>query len=129
MIVKTKNFNPETDPKLCCTCGHKNCDKRSVKQYVLNMLQAVRVDYALPMIITSGGRCENHPNEIHRTKPADHQLRCAVDIRINGLVMAMKIEAIAVRYGFNAFGINLKDGFIHLGYRVDNGDKISVWTY
>lgn len=128
-MIKTSNFNPIDDIKLLCTCGHPKCDKRSVKQFVLNMLQAVRVDYGLPMIVTSAGRCPYHKSELHRDKPADHQNQCGIDIKINGLVMAMKIMAIAVRYGFNAFGINLKSGFIHLGYRRDNGDKISAWTY
>jgi uncharacterized protein YcbK (DUF882 family) len=123
----TEHFNPITDVKLLCTCGHELCDKRSVNQYVLNMLELVRIDYGKPMIVTSGGRCPYHPNEVHRSKPADHQLCLAVDIRITGLPDAMRIMAIAVTYGFNAFGISLKDGFIHLGYRPD--DKFATWSY
>jgi len=129
MIVKTKNFNPETDAKLCCTCGKDGCDKRSVKQMTLNMLQKVRNEYGLPMTVTSGGRCPLHNNEKHRTEPADHQKGLGVDIRITGLVMAMKLIAIASKYGFNAFGINLKAGFIHLGYRPESHEKVVVWTY
>lgn len=127
-MIKTLNFNPDTDTKLLCTCGHDKCDKRSVQQDVLNMLQAVRNEYGMSMLITSGGRCPYHPNEIHRDKPADHQKCCGVDVKITGLVMAMKIMAIAVRCGFNAFGINLTSGFIHLGYRPET-KRISVWTY
>ena len=93
------------------------------------MLQPVRIDYGLPMIVTSGGRCSYHPNEVHRDEPADHQKCLGVDIKITGLIMAMKLVAIASKYGFNAFGINLKLGFIHLGYRPEQHSKISVWTY
>jgi zinc D-Ala-D-Ala carboxypeptidase len=128
MIIKTKNFNPKTDIKLCCTCGEAGCDKRSVKLMALNMLQKVREVYGLPMIVTSGGRCPLHKNEKHRIVPADHQKGLGVDIAITGLVMAMKLIAIASKCGFNAFGINLKAGFIHLGYRPEQ-NKISVWTY
>ena len=130
MSPRTNNFNPETDRKLCCTCLHINCDQRSVSQFVLNMLQPTRIEYGLPMIVTSGGRCSFHPNELHRDEPADHQKQQGVDIKITGLVMAMKIMVIAVKYGFNAFGINLKKGFIHLGYRPElNGKTPAVWTY
>jgi len=129
MTAKTKNFNPETDIKLCCTCGEDGCDKRSVKQMGLNMLQKVRDEYGLPMTVTSGGRCPLHKNEKHRSAPADHQKGLGVDIRITGLIMAMKLVAIASKHGFNAFGINLKSGFIHLGYRPENHKKVSVWTY
>jgi len=128
VTIKTKNFNPETDVKLCCTCGNEKCDKRSVKQMALNMLQRVRDDYGLPMTITSGGRCPLHKNEKHRSVPADHQKGLGVDIRITGLVMATKLAVIAGKYGFNAVAINLELGFIHLGYRPEQ-TKISVWTY
>ncbi len=127
--IKTKNFNPETDVKLLCTCGNKGCDKRSVKQMALNMLQRVRGDYGLPMTITSGGRCPLHKDELHRSVPADHQKGLGVDIRITGLIMAMKLVAIASKYGFNAFGINLKAGFLHIGYRPEQHKSVSVWTY
>jgi len=128
MLPKTKNFNPLVDLKLSCTCGEDGCDKRSTKQMLLNMLQKVRDDYGLPMIVTSGGRCPLHKNEKHRSAPADHQKCLGVDIRITGLIMAMKLVAIASKYGFNAFGINLKAGFLHIGYRPEQ-NKISVWTY
>lgn len=97
---------------------------------VLNMLQPTRIEYGLPMIVTSGGRCSFHPNEVHRDKPADHQKRQGIDIKITGLVMAMLIMAIAIKHGFNAFGINLKAGFIHLAYRPELvGKRPAVWTY
>jgi len=128
VMIKTKNFNPDTDIKICCTCGNEGCDKRSVKLMALNMLQRVRDDYGLPMIITSGGRCPLHKDELHRSVPADHQKGLGVDIRITGLIMAMKLIAIASKFGFNAFGVNLKAGFLHIGYRPEQ-NKISAWTY
>ena len=127
-MIKTKNFNPQTDVKLCCTCGNDGCDKRSVKQMYLNMLQRVRDDYGLPMIITSGGRCPLHPDELHRDEPADHQKCLGGDVRITGLIMAIKLIISASKFGFNAFGINLKKGFLHIGYRPEQ-TKVSVWTY
>lgn len=127
-MIKTKNFNLESDPKLACACGHEQCDKRAVKQEVLDMVQKVRDDYGYPMVITSGGRCHKHPNEVQRAKPADHQKCQAVDVKVTGLTMAMRLMAIATKHGFNAFGISLKDNFIHLGYRPEQ-DTFSTWTY
>lgn len=128
MTIKTKNFNPEEDVKLCCTCGEDGCDKRSVKLMLLNRLQRVRDDYGLPMIITSGGRCPLHKNEKHRSAPADHQKGLGVDIQITGQAMANKLIAYAATHGFNAFGTSLKLGFVHLGYRPEN-NKITTWEY
>lgn len=125
---KTKNFNPETDIKLRCTCDEPGCDKRSVKPLALNMLQRVRDEYGLPMIVTSGGRCPLHKNEKHRSSPADHQKGLGVDIRITGIAMATKLAAIAGKCGFNAIAINLELGFIHLGYRPEI-NKIVTWQY
>ena len=127
-MIKTKNFNPETDVKLRCTCGEPGCDKRSVKPLALNMLQRVRDEYGLPMTVTSGGRCPLHKNEKHRSVPADHQKCLGVDIRITGIAMATKLAAIAGKCGFNAIAISLELGFIHLGYRPEV-NKIITWQY
>ena len=48
-MVKTKNFNIHTDPKIACTCGHPNCDKRTVKQSHLDRVQLVRDDAMRPL--------------------------------------------------------------------------------
>ena len=128
MLPKTKNFNPLVDLKLSCTCGEDGCDKRSTKQMLLNMLQKVRNDYGLPMLVTSGGRCPLHKDEKNRSVPADHQKCLGVDIRITGQSMATKLTAIAAIHGFNAFGVSLEMGFIHLGYRPEK-NKIVTWEY
>ena len=128
-MIKTENFNPETDVKLLCTCRHSKCDKRSVSQSVLDMLQCVRYDYGLPLTVTSGGRCPYHRNERDREVPAGHQKQQAIDIKINGLAMAMKLMAYGVKYGFNAFGIDLKSGFIHMEYRPELEYEMATWVY
>ena len=54
-MIFTANFNPTIDPKLLCTCGHIDCDKRSVNQFTLDGVQKVREDYGRPMTITRSG--------------------------------------------------------------------------
>jgi hypothetical protein len=124
-VIQTKNFKPLTDRKLLCTCGNTGCDKRSVNQGVLNMLQLVRDDAMRGLTITSGGRCFLHPEEAHRANPADHQKTCAIDIRVNGGLERGQLVRLGLKYGFNAIGI--AKTFVHLGFR--EGEPLVIWTY
>lgn len=126
MPIKTKNFNPESDTKLLCSCGHTECDKRSVQQWVLNVIQMIRDDANRPLKITSGGRCPKHPNEVHREKPADHQKCQAVDVAVYNGEQRAEIVMLALKHGANAIGID--QHFIHVGFRGET-DKVVMWTY
>lgn len=125
MIVKTRNFNPETDPKLLCTCGHKDCDQRSVNQRTLNLIQNLRSYLNRPLTVTSGGRCPNHPNEKNRTTPADHQKCRVVDIAVHNGSERLQVVSAGIHFGFNAIGVS--KGFVHLAQRP--GHTPVMWTY
>ena len=126
-MIATINFNPNTDPKLLCTCGHAKCDQRSVKQEHLNRVQHVRTYLNHPLPVTSGGRCEYHPNEAHRTTPADHQLRNGVDVGVNGSTRGNVVDA-GIKAGCNAIGV--AKTFVHLGYRPDlPAGHLTMWVY
>ena len=124
-MIRTANFNPETDPKLLCTCGHPDCDKRSVKLMALDNVQRIREDAGRPLKVTSGGRCTNHPNEIHRTTPADHQNCVAVDIAVTHSIERMELVRLGLLHGATAIGV--AKTFVHLGWR--NTDKPVMWVY
>lgn len=128
---RTKNFNPKTDTKIRCTCGHPDCDQRSISQFTLNMLQNVRNDYHNPMIITSGGRCPNHPDQARKTNPngGDHARGNGVDVAVSDRTDFNRLAVLAGRHGFNAIGDGLESGFIHLGYRPHKGKYVSSWDY
>jgi zinc D-Ala-D-Ala carboxypeptidase len=123
----TKNFNPTTDPKLRCTCGHEKCDQRGVKFGVLQRVQQVREWADRSLIVTSGGRCEHHPNEAHRTTPADHQKCMALDISVRGGTERGELVKLGLDAGFNAIGI--AKTFVHLGYRPELGEEVVMWVY
>jgi len=124
-MIQTKNFHPKSDKKLKCTCGKILCDKRSVSQFVLNKIQLIRDDLNQPLFISSGGRCQYHPNELHRKTPADHQKCQAVDIAITGGIMRSEIVELGFKHGFNAIGV--AKSFVHLGYREDC--QPVMWVY
>lgn len=127
-MIKTKNFNPTTDPKLLCTCGNINCDKRSVNQETLNRTQLVRNDANRGLTITSGGRCPYHHDELHRTVPADHQKCQGVDVKVQGGLERGEIVSLGIKHGFNAIGV-AKD-FVHLAHRPELPiGKIMMWVY
>ena len=125
-MIRTQNFNPDTDPKLLCTCGDARCDKRSVTQEHLDRVQLVRNSEG-PLSVTSGGRCPYHPNEIHRTTPADHQLGNGIDVACNGSNRGNIVDS-GIAVGCNAIGV--AKTFVHLGYRSDLPEAhITMWVY
>lgn len=128
-MIKTANFNPSVDVKLCCTCGDPRCDKRSVNQYSLDQLQKIRDDFGRPIIVTSGGRCPHHPDEKSRTKPADHQKCYAVDVRcING-DDETKIKVLAGRHGATRVAGGVYTGFIHIAWTPTERKDVPTWRY
>ena len=124
-MIQTKNFKPNVDIKLLCTCGHPDCDKRSVNQDVLNRMQNVRNDIGRGLTVTSGGRCPNHSNEINRTTPADHQNCVGIDIACSGGKERGELVTLALVNGFNAIGV--AKSFVHFGCR--EGEDLVMWVY
>jgi len=126
-MIGTENFTLESDPKLACTCGHVDCDKRTVEQSFLVRLQVVRDYVNHGLSVTSGGRCPNHLNEIHRVTPADHQKGLGVDVGASGLTRGNIVKA-GIAAGFNAIGV--AKTFVHLGYREElPKGHLTMWVY
>lgn len=126
-MIYTENFHPDTDPKLVCTCGHPDCDGRSISQEHLNRLQLARDIAGVPFVLTSGGRCPHHPDELHRTTPADHQKQQAGDIAVTGATRGIVVQA-GLAAGCNAIGV--AKTFVHLGYRPElPPGHLTMWVY
>lgn len=126
-MIKTKNFHPVTDLKLLCTCGHPDCDKRSVKQWVLDKVQLVREDAGRPLTITSAGRCPHHPNEVHRSKPADHQNCVGVDVFYSTVKERNELMVLAGRHGATAVAAG--KNFVHMAWRIVSDSRVRTWEY
>lgn len=128
-MISTANFNPSTDPRLLCTCGHENCDKRSVNQESLDNLQLIRADLGVPVIITSGGRCHNHPNEVSKITPGDHQQCYAVDVKCTDPSLETKLKVLAGRHGATRVAGTYKDGFVHIAWTPTQRTDVPTWSY
>jgi len=128
-MVKTKNFNPTGDPKLLCTCGHADCDKRSVNQETLDMAQKAREILGHSLRVTSGGRCPNHPEQARKANPngGDHPNCRGLDIAVDGSTRGNVVRA-GLDAGFNAIGV--AKTFVHWGNREDVPEGYTVmWVY
>lgn len=127
MTISTKNFNPETDVKLLCTCGHPACDQRSVNQETLDNVQLVREDANRPLTITSAGRCPHHRNEVHRSKPADHQNCVGVDVFYSTVKERNELMVLAGRHGATAVAAG--KNFVHMAWRCVPDKRVRTWEY
>jgi uncharacterized protein YcbK (DUF882 family) len=128
-MIKTKDFHPDTDPKLLCTCGHYECDERSVSQSALDKVQLIRSDIKQPMTVTSGGRCPNHPNELTKSSPGDHQLQEAVDIACNDVDVETKLKVLAGRHGATRVAGGAYCGFVHIAFTKTDRKDVPTWSY
>lgn len=126
-MIKTTNFNPLDDVKLLCTCGDSRCDKRSVKQWVLDKLQLIREDAGRPLTVTSGGRCPYHHSELHRSKPADHQNCVGVDVFYKTEEERNELMVLAGRHGATAVAAG--KSFVHIGWRDVTDKRVRTWRY
>lgn len=129
MIICTKNFHPCSDKMLTCQCGHPDCDQRSVDQETLDNVQLIRTDINTPMIITSGGRCPNHQNEINKKSPGDHQLCKAVDVRCTDHKMETKLKVLAGRHGATRVAGGAYCGFVHMAWTETDRKDCPTWSY
>ena len=126
-MIATNNFNHESDPKLLCTCGHPDCDKRSVNWHTLLQVQKVRDDYGSPMAITSGGRCPHHPREVSKVAPGDHQKQYAVDVYYQTPVERNKLMVLAGRHG--ATRVACGETFVHMAWTPTEDRSVPSWEY
>ncbi len=129
MVIQTPNFHPDTDPKLLCTCGHDLCDQRSVNQYALDHVQFIRWDLNESMVITSGGRCPYHPNELGKTGKRDHRLCTTVDVKCLTYMYETKLKVLAGRHGATRVAGGVQDGFVHISWTKTERDDVPTWEY
>lgn len=115
------------DSELACKC----CGKVQMDEEFMRRLNALRAEFAEPMIVTSGYRCLKHNESIGGG--VAHPLGQAVDVATDGQ-SAWRLLRLALNLGFCGIGINIRNGeggkgFIHLDTCSDLSNRPRVWTY
>lgn len=124
MEATSKNFPAN---ELRCQCVKCNGDvPHKIPQSEVDRLQAVRDDYGLPMILTSAYRCAEHPIEVKKVKPGQHN-KAAFDVAVPWGQSRMRLMKIALHHGFTAFGFAIS--FLHMDSRPMDDGEITSWGY
>ena len=105
------------DELACQHCGSMNLPKEFLIE-----LQKLREAVDMPLTITSGYRCSEHPIEARKSTPGQHN-KGAVDIAAQGS-SAIHILKVALATGWTGIGINVPS-FIHL----DRREQPTIWKY
>ena len=105
------------DELACQHCGSMNLPKEFLIE-----LQKLREAVDMPLTITSGYRCSEHPIEARKPTPGQHN-KGAVDIAAQGS-SAVHILKVALDHGWTGIGINVPS-FIHL----DRREEPTIWKY
>ena len=110
-----------------CNC----CGKSKINRTFLKVLNSAR-SYSknedgsdVPFIITSGYRCENHPESI-KNPTSSHIKGLAADILVKNSRERAVILGALMNAGFSRFGIG--HNFIHVDLDEDKVQGV-IWTY
>ena len=110
-----------------CNC----CGKSKIKRTFVKVLDAARA-YSkdedgsdIPFIITSGFRCENHP-ESKKNPHSSHIKGLAADILVKNSRERAVILAALMNAGFSRFGIG--HNFLHVDLDEDKKQGV-IWKY
>jgi uncharacterized protein YcbK (DUF882 family) len=120
------NYFSEDELRCKCGCGDLKFDER-----FLSILNAIRHDINIPLPVSSGYRCANHPIEAKKFSPGAHTTGKAADLLVFG-DKAYDLVQIAMKHGIKRIGVSQKGHknkrFIHLDA---DDSRISpvIWSY
>lgn len=103
----------------CKCCGAQGCAPSAVEA-----LNELREAYGKPIVLTSAYRCRKHPVEAKKSKPGQHSLGVAFDIRVKDGAEAFTLMKLAFEKGWR--GIAFGNGFVHVDMR--EGTPVT-WRY
>lgn len=124
-VVEINNFTKE---ELTCRCG---CGRYNMDNNFLIRLQAFRLKYNKPLVITCGGRCIKHNKEVKGVPTSLHQCQTkkATAVDVTGDSVQSLYQEACLSGLFNEVEWHKTDGlnFVHLGWdakQVGNDFKI-----
>lgn len=105
--------------EFACRCG---CGRNEIPDDFIHDMDDLREACGFPLVINSGWRCENHPKELAKDRPGQHN-RAAADVRaVNGHQLYI-IQENAYALGFR--GVAAGKGFVH----IDTRSTKTSWVY
>lgn len=105
-------------------CSH--CGKVDMQEAFIAKLQRIRAEFG-PMVVSSGYRCSDHPDERGKANPGSHAQGRAADIAVaSGLD---KFKLVRLAYQFGVQGIGVGKTFIHLDDGHEHAVRPAMWTY
>jgi uncharacterized protein YcbK (DUF882 family) len=110
-----------TRDEFACNCG---CGTNRIQNEIIDLCEQLRKELKIPLVVTSGYRCPNHPVEANKVLPGRHTEGIAVDLRMpNGSKMR---EALDILLLWDVAGIGVGKRFIHIDMR---DSTPVVWGY
>lgn len=122
MTFKARYFK---ESEFACKCG---CGLTSINDILIYSLDEFRDRLRMPIIVTSGVRCEAYNKRVEGTPCSYHVPRefggtRAVDITVPGLELMHLYEAVTRYGGFSGVGIYPHQNFLHLDMRDGSGGE------
>ena len=112
-------FEYFTREEFSCRCG---CRRNEIPDEFIRDMDDLREACGFPLVVNSGWRCENHPAEVEKDHPGEHN-RAAADVRSHNATQLYVIQEKAYALGFT--GIAAGDGFVHIDRRAVKAS----WVY
>src|SRR3972149_1804632 len=110
-----------------CKCGRPECDAlRYVHPDLIDKLNILREFLKVPLIITSGLRCEFRNRQEGGVKDSEHLVGEAVDIACTTSGERFRIAKYGPRAGFHRVGIGKT--FVHLDLSPTKPQNV-LWLY
>jgi zinc D-Ala-D-Ala carboxypeptidase len=108
-------------------CSH--CGVAKMDQDFINRLNELRREVGVPLRVTSGYRCPDHPIEARKVASGAHTTGKAVDFAVEGR-LAHELLKQAMEMNFKGIGVQQKGTgrFIHLDDWVAP-NRPTVWSY
>jgi uncharacterized protein YcbK (DUF882 family) len=97
-----------------CQCGECVCDAVDVK--LLEVVEAVRCHFDLPLTITSANRCRSHNIAVGGKPKSYHRLSKAADIQVKGISPDAVASYLDTKYP-DKYGLGRYDKFTHIDVR------------
>jgi uncharacterized protein YcbK (DUF882 family) len=117
----TRDFS---DAEFAC----RHCGQLGVQLRLVEALQGLRDKLNVPVTITSGYRCAQHPVEAMKAAPGWHTQGLAADVA--GPAPLTIWQALVDFPEFAGVGVAIHQGYVHLDIRpgVPSGGRV-VWAY